>query len=299
MRPVRRGFGILIAIVLTVGVVACGSATEPSSSPSTTAQGTTPPPTSTTTTTPPTTTTTPAQTTDVRVYFLHGDSLGVAHRTIAATPKVATAALTELLAGPTPADTATGLTSTIPAGTRLLGVTIVAGTATVNLTGAFESGGGSLSMAGRLAQVTYTLPQFPTVTQVVFHLDGKPVTVFGGEGIIIDHPATRASFETLAPAILVEYPGPGWAATSPLRIAGTANVYEAQFQAELTDATGTVIARQAVRATTGTGTRGAFDTALPFTITASGPGTLTVFDTSPKDGARIDVVQIPLQLIAP
>ncbi len=302
MRPVRRSVGGLIAVAGALLAVGCGSTSEdatipttiPPTIPSTTGVTSSIAPLITTTTTQPA-----AQTADVRVYYLRGDTLGVAHRTITATARVATAAVTELLAGPTPADSAAGLTTAIPVGTRLLGVTIADGTATVDLTSTFESGGGSLSMAGRLAQVTYTLTQFPTVTQVVFNLDGKPVTVFGGEGIILDHPATRASFETLTPAILVEYPGRGWAVQSPLRIAGNANVFEAQFQAELTDTTGTVIASADIHATAGTGTRGTFDTTLPFTLAASGPGVLTVFDTSPKDGTRIDVVQLPLQLVAP
>jgi immunoglobulin-like protein involved in spore germination/sporulation and spore germination protein len=152
-------------------------------------------------------------------------------------------------------------------------------------------------MVGRLAQVTYTLTQFPTVNQVVFHLDGKPVTVFGGGGILLDHPATRESFESVTPAILVESPGRGWAVQSPLHLTGTANVFEAQFQAEITDASGAVLARQAVHATSGTGTRGTFDTTLSFHTTVNSPGALTVFDVSPRDGTRIDVVQVPLQLL--
>jgi hypothetical protein len=240
----------------------------------------------------------PASPADVRVYFLHGDKLDVAHRTVTATPRIATAAMTELLAGPTPADVAAGLASAIPGGTRLLGLSIADRIATVDLSGAFAAGGGSLSMAARLAQVTYTLTQFPTVEGVVFRLDGQPLTVLGGEGIVIDHPASRSSFEGLAPAILVEFPGRGWALQSPLRATGTATVFEGQFQAELTDSAGQVLARQIVHASSGTGTRGDFTTVVPFTVPTSGPGTLTLFDTSAKDGSRIDVVQIPLELVA-
>jgi len=179
----------------------------------------------------------------------------------------------------------------------LLGIAIGNGTATVDLSGAFESGGGSLSMLGRLAQVTYTLTQFPTVGSVVFHVDGKPVTAFGGEGIVLDHPATRATFESVTPAILVESPARGSVVSSPLRITGTADVFEAQFQAELTDATGAVIVTQPVHATAGTGTRGTFDATLTFAST--GKATLTVFDLSPKDGSRTDQIEIPLDLVAP
>src|SRR5450759_629539 len=45
-----------------------------------------------------------------------------------------------------------GFLTMIPAGSQLLGITIDGSVATVDLTGAFESGGGSASMFGRLAQ---------------------------------------------------------------------------------------------------------------------------------------------------
>ena len=291
----RRGriLGVIAVIALLVGLGGCGGSsapTRPSSIPASSTTSATPG-----TTAPPPTTQAPAPL-DVRVYLLHGETIDVAHRTVPPTVRTATAALDELLAGPTPTERALGLTTAVPPGTRLLGVTIAQGTATVNLTSAFASGGGSLSMRARLAQVTFTLTQFPTVNGVVYQLEGTPVTVFGGEGIMLDHPTTRAMFEDLTPAILVETPGAGSAVHSPVRIAGTANVFEAQFEAELTDSSGAVIATAHVTASSGTGTRGTFDTAISFPPGSHGAATLSVFDTSPKDGSRIDLVQIPLQL---
>ena len=61
----------------------------------------------------------------------------------------------------------------------------------------------------RLAQVVFTLTQFPTVEGVNFKLDGEPIDVLGGEGIIIDHPMSRADYEDMSPAILVESPTVG------------------------------------------------------------------------------------------
>jgi len=295
MRLLMRGIGAVAAAAL--GIVACSSSPHssapPASAPSTTATATAG---TATTAVPLTTTAAPAATMDVRVYFMRGDKLDVAHRAVAPTQQVATAAMQALLAGPTADEAAAGLGTAVPTGTRLLGISIAGGGATVDLTGAFAGGGGSLSMMARLAQVTFTLTQFPTVERVAFHLDGKPVTAFGGEGIMLDHPATRATFESVAPAILVESPARGSAVQSPLRITGSANVFEAQFQAELAGPDGAVIAHQAVHATSGTGTRGTFDVTIPFT--ASGTATLRVFDLSPKDGARTDIVEVPLQLVA-
>jgi hypothetical protein len=281
MRPFRR-FVAVLAAGLVVAAVGCSSASSPAAAPTTTgvtAAATT------------TTTTQASATADVRVYFLRGNKLDVAHRTITATPQIATAAITELLAGPTPADLSAGLSSPIPSGTRLRGIDIAAGTATIDLTATFADGGPP-SLTPQMAQVTFTLTQFSTVQRVVFRLDGQPMSGGGGQ------PATRTTFDALAPPILVEFPGRGWAVHSPLQVTGAADVFEAQFQAELTDATGRVLVRKAVTATSGTGTRGTFSTTLAFRATADGPGTLTLFDLSPKDGSRIDVVQIPVELVA-
>jgi len=154
-------------------------------------------------------------------------------------------------------------------------------------------------MTARLAQVTFTLTRFPTVSGVLFDLDGRPVTVFGGEGIILDHPSTRASYESLAPAILVETPGPGDQVTSPIRVTGSANVFEAAFRVQLTDPSGRVIVDRPVMASSGSGTRGTFDVTLPSGPGDAGPRLLTVFDLSAQDGSRQDIVTIPIVVAAP
>ena len=59
----------------------------------------------------------------------------------------------ELLAGPTAQESAWGFTSEVPDGTSLLGISIEGGTARVDLSGEYDSGGGTLSMTMRLAQV--------------------------------------------------------------------------------------------------------------------------------------------------
>ena len=75
---------------------------------------------------------------------------------------------------------------------------------------------------------------------------------------------------------------------------GTANTFEANFQYELTDADGRVIAENFVTATSGTGTRGTFEFTVPFEF--DGDGTLIVFESSAKDGSRINVAEIPLRM---
>ena len=66
---------------------------------------------------------------------------------VPATKAVATAAMTALLEGPGHLrDAAQTISTAIPPGTKLLGITIADGVATVDLSGEFESGGGSASV---------------------------------------------------------------------------------------------------------------------------------------------------------
>jgi hypothetical protein len=232
----------------------------------------------------------------LKVYFMRNDKLVVAGRTVPTTKAVGRAALLQLLAGPSPADRARGMATCVPARTKLLGLSVAHGTATVDLSKSFASGGGSLSMTARLAQVVYTLTQFPTVSRVVFWMEGRRVTVFGGEGIMLDHPATRASFEYLTPAILIETPTPGQSVSSPVGVSGTANVFEADFWAELTASSGKVISKRHVHASSGTGTRGAFSALLYYSSPTRQKGTLVAYNLSPKDGHRENVVRVPLTL---
>ncbi len=81
---------------------------------------------------------------------------------------------------------------------------------------------------------------------------------------------------------------------SPLRATGTANTFEANFQYELEDDAGRVVAENFVTATSGTGTRGTFEFDVAFDV--EGDGTLVVFESSAKDGSRINIAEIPLRL---
>ena|GEM_PF-271413 len=230
------------------------------------------------------------------VFFIRDEKIATVHRTVPRTLQVAAASMAELLAGPTAEEEALGMSTSIPEGTEYIGTTIDQGIATVDLSGEFESGGGSFSMAARLAQVVYTLTQFPTVDFVTFTLDGEPVEVFGGEGIVMDRPVSRKDFESLTPAIFVSSPAVNDVVTSPLRVNGTANTFEAAFMLQVLDANDTIILEQPMMATSGTGTRGTFDTTIEFNAQPGTQITLVVFEYSAKDGSAINVVEIPLMV---
>jgi len=241
-----------------------------------------------------TTTTAPGEAIQLSVYFTMNEKVAATHRQVPYTKEVAKAAMEELLKGPNAEEKEVGMFTTIPADTLFLGLAVNDKIATVDLSKEYESGGGTLSMSLRLAQVVYTLTQFPTIDAVQFKLDGEPVEVFGGEGLILDHPVSRADYEELTPAIMVESPTVGDTVSSPMRITGTANTFEATFMITITDWDGKIIAEEYATATSGSGTRGTFDVTVPFTWTQYPRGALTVWEASAKDGSAINVVEIPL-----
>jgi hypothetical protein len=231
----------------------------------------------------------------VSAYFLRGRFVGTSHRSVVATDPPAEAALRELLVGPTAEERAAGLHTQIPAGTRLLGLTLGDGLATVDLSGEFAAGVDPLEDRGRLAQVVYTLTQFPSINGVRFRIDGSPLVFRNGEGAVQTRPQTRRSFEDVTPAIFVEQPAVGDLVSSPLVVSGTANTFEAQFMLRLLDASGAGLRNESVTATSGSGARGTFNKTVDF-ATESPTITLEVYELSAASGLPIHVVKIPLRL---
>jgi germination protein M len=233
------------------------------------------------------------------VWFAQGESLFVTYRTQDRTPRIGTAAVEALLAGPNEFERGYGLTSAIPGGTELLGLTIEDGVARVDLTSEFESGGGTLSMQMRLAQIVYTLTQFPTVKGVVFSLDGEQVDVLGGEGVIIDQPLRRRDYGDLLPAILVTGPTLGQTLSHLFGVFGSANVFEANVTVALLDSTGKEIFRTFTTATCGSGCRGRFAASGQYKVNEEQPGTIVVHDDDaagvgrPPHEVRIPVILTP------
>jgi germination protein M len=222
--------------------------------------------------------------------------LFVSKRTAMFEPGAGTLALKSLLAGPTETERAAGVSTAIPDGTELLGLDIHDGIATVDLSSEFEQGSGSHAEFLRLAQVVYTITQFETVKGVSFRLDGEPVEVFGGHGILVDGPRARRDFRDYLPPILVESPAIGERVDNPVTVSGTANVFEATVSLRILNARGEEIARTFTTATCGTGCRGDYSVSVPYDVDREQPGVIEVFESSAEDGRSIHVVQIPVTL---
>lgn len=233
------------------------------------------------------------------------------NRDVGETVAVARAAMEELLAGPTDDEGAHDLRvgtigTQIPEGTRLLGVDIEGGVATVDLSREFASGDidndERESWAIRLAQVTYTLTQFPTVESVRFLVEGRPAaTIEGHEGSPIDL-ATRGAYADQRPGIFVDEPAWGGALADPLTVSGLAQISgePPEFHAALVSrTTDEIVVQQTVRATCPTGCWQP-PGGGPFRFQLSVPDGAQVDDLMLRvweimDGKEVGMVQYPLR----
>jgi len=236
-----------------------------------------------------------ATTTRLAVYFERGGLLWQSSRTVGQTPAVATAAVTRLLNGPNAAERAAGVTSQIPAGTRLRGISIAAGTATVDVGRRFAATGDRHSVRMRVAQLVFTATQFPTVHRVRLEVAGQVVHAIAA--VPVPQPATRPSFYRLLPAILVAQPAIGERLPTTVQVSGSADVFEAVVDMRLINARGRLLARAHTLASCGTGCRGTYSARLRYHLRRAQAGTLVVFDTG-GNVAHPHVVRMPVRLSA-
>lgn len=134
----------------------------------------------------------------VQIYWLKsaGNQIELAPNTVAlnATRQpsdILKAAFEKMLQGTTDPT----LASTIPQGTKLRDVKVTSDGVHVDFSKEFTSGGGSTSMTGRIAQVIYTATTLDPNAQVWISVDGRPLDVLGGEGLLLDQPMTRKRFQ--------------------------------------------------------------------------------------------------------
>lgn len=240
------------------------------------------------------TSTTPSQRKSVLAYFLMNEKLRVVGRIVEISDPAA--AVEALLAGPTSAEAAAGMVTLIPAGTELLSVTVTGREVRVDLTGVFASGGGSMSVLGRLAQMVFTLTQFEGIDTVRFSLDGEPITEITGEGVGVDG-VTRATFTDMAPLVLLEHPYHDETVAQPIRIAGRSNTFEATVYYEVLGADGVKLLEGYVMATAGTGEWGTFDARLAdLPPGTKGPLQVRVFDRSAENGEPVSAAEVRINL---
>ena len=277
----RRPLLVVLALVLVVA--ACGDdGGDDGGTTSSTAPGPAP-----TITTP---SSVPATDVSALVFFAREDKVATAGRAVEP-PAVARGALEALLAGPDDFEAGLGMTSAIPEGTRLLDVAVDGGVATVDLSGEFLADlEGPVALG--VAQIVFTLTQFPTVDRVTILIEGVGTASVGLDAVPVAE-VDRSDFEAETPLVLVEQPAPGAAVTSPVAVSGLSNTFEANVLYEVTDASGNVVDDGFTTATSGTGTWGTFTFS---TDLEPGDVVITVFQESAEDGSRTDLYPVPVHV---
>ncbi len=307
----RLGF-LLVALALVAA--ACGTSnggTEPTSTTTIPTPTTTTPSTTSSTTSSSTTSTTqtsvPSVEQYVRVYFLidevtdeGGPFVRPVSRQISPTLEVARAAVNELIAGPTPDEQAgtPSVSGGLPEGTQLLGLTIAGDTARIDLSEEIENIGGTFGEMSVLAQLVFTLTQFPTVDEVVLLIEGEQVELFGGHGMEVAPSLNRDWFlgGGLVPEILIDEPGWFGRADNPLLVTGIARAFEATVQWGLYDNDGLPLDEGFTMASAGGPDWGTFQFAIPYTVDSPQLGSLMMWEDSARDGSPINLVEHPVWL---
>lgn len=219
-------------------------------------------------------------------------------REIAATKAVGRASLEQLFLGPNSGET-TGtpaISTTIPAGVRVLGLTIREGIAVVDLSSEFGGTETSPVVAQRMAQVVFTLTSIPHVTEVLFRQNGKAISAQTSDGSLVTRPVLKADYLDFAAALTVEQPVYNGVGANPLHVTGFGAVFEAAFNWVLTDDDGLIIAEGHELTTNGTGW-GGFDFTISYKVDRRQVGALIVWTNSAENGQRIDIREYPVTLV--
>jgi hypothetical protein len=236
---------------------------------------------------------TPHASTTIAVWFKRDARLWHTKRVTTSTFQVRTA-VRALFAGPNAAESAAGVKTAVPAATHLVSTSVAHGVATVNLTPQFASPATKQQIRMRLAQLTFTVTQFPNAHAVHLEFNGSAVTSIGG--VTVPRHMRRADFRRLVPAIVVHTPVIGAHLSPTVRVTGTSNVFEAAMIGKVVNSGGRVIAKKFFTATCGTVCRGRFAVSLSYHVANAQNGTIVVSDTSATTGPPPHIVKIPVRL---
>jgi hypothetical protein len=148
-------------------------------------------------------------------------------------------------------------------------VTIAGGTATVDRPHA---------TADEVAEIVYTLTQFPTVQRV---------DVAGRKGL------TRDDLISYVPPIFVESPASGATVARTFHVTGSASVFEATLVVQLVVG-GQVVEQQSVTASEGAPGRGTFDATLH--SKTAGPARVVAYAPSAENGQPQHQIDVPVTI---
>lgn len=239
-----------------------------------------------------------AGTIDIAVYYMKDNGkeayLVREVHTVPKTKAVAQAALNELISG-TPVTE--GAFKVLPADTKILGIKIENGLATVDFSKEvlYANVGAAGEILG-IDSIVNTLTEFPTIKKVSFTVEGSAengMDWWGHMGLY-QQPFSRNLSMVWEPAIWVNAPAAGEKVGAKFTLRGNARVFEATVCWRLRDDTGAVLAEGFTTAASGAPERGDFETTVTFKPSPAGKGQLEVFEVSMKDGSDMNKVIIPV-----
>ena len=140
---------------------------------------------------------------DTVVYFVHSDqatfTLERAFRRTARgdAENHAREAVAALVRGPDADEQARGLSTALPADLEVLDVALRDSVLYVDLSADLARGGGTALMRARLEQLLWTLSQPASVDGVALSVEGEPLHVLGGDGILVERPWYRTDGDRL------------------------------------------------------------------------------------------------------
>ncbi|MHB8157568.1 MAG: GerMN domain-containing protein [Desulfocucumaceae bacterium] len=236
--------------------------------------------------------------TDIAVYyvkFTEADTYLV--REIHRVPYTAdgpTAAINELIS--TNPQTA-GSLRILPANTRLLGISINDGRATVNFSHEILSANaGSSGEALGIQSIVNTLTEFPQIKEVSFQVDGKQdsrTMDWWGHVGLYEQPFKRNMEKVYEPAVWVTHPVEEQVSGVPLLVKGSVRATGDRIYARLMDESGKKIAEESTPSHESQG-RDNFEIKITFVPPGKGKGVLEVFTRSGQ-GTPQGLVRIPIQ----
>lgn len=250
-------------------------------------------PTTTTTssTAPPTTTTAPSSasnTAHVSVYFARGSSLGVASTDVAA-KSVRFDTMQALFGGPSSTAQAAGLSTAIPSGSKVEGLSFSGSLAYVDLNGQFFASTTAATFRLRVAQIVYTLTQFSGLSEVQLYLHGLALPNI--DTLPTARPLTRGDLAGAISDVLLETPAVGDAVSSPISISGISEI-SGTIEIQVVNGAGKLVV--STIATTVVGET--FNYAYPFTSSDNGSGTVRIFAAPNRSTSSQLVASIPVTL---
>ncbi len=238
------------------------------------------------------------QTMSIAVYYLkegRGESYLVREvHGIEKTEGVAKAALAELISGKV---STSGAYRVLPADTRILGVKIENGLATVDFSKeVLKANVGAAAEELGIKSIVNTLTEFPTIQKVQFTVEGSANAAkdWWGHVGLVGQPFVRDLNKVYEPVIWVTSPEPGQKISKQFNLQGSARIFEATVNYRLKDNAGQVLAQGYVTASAGAPDRGDFSKTISFSSSSPGSGQLEVFEASMKDGSDLNKVIIPL-----